>query len=551
MHNLEAVFGKWGTPAHSADPGAAAWEYLELNLGAGQPRPAVAVADIPLSDSRLSHEARLALSHEIGAAHVDAGRTARLRHSAGSSLTDLVHQRDGNLSRIPDAVLRPASHDEVLAILRVCREYGIAVVPFGGGTSVVGGVTAEAGVHDCVVAVALDRIADLLDIDRVSLTATVQPGMTGPTLERLLAARGLMWGHLPQSWERATIGGYVATRSAGQASTGYGRSNELVESVVLATPRGTVRLGRAPSSAAGPDLRELFIGSEGVLGIITSVTLRVRPQPNYSRYEGLMFPDYASGVAAFRALAQADLTGTVMRLSDRTETRSTLAMSGPQGRAGQALNKYLGLRGVADGCLGILAWEGFSPSATKARRRAAWVALRAHGAVPLGARVGASWRKHRFDGPYLRDVLLDAGYIAETLETAGDWSTLTQLHDAVRDALVTSLATAEHEPLVLSHVSHVYGPGASLYFTVVARAETDRAAQWAVGKNAACDAIMANGGTITHHHAIGTDHRPWMEQEVGEVGQDVLQAVKDLVDPTGILNPGKLLPASSMMELPV
>ena len=238
-----------------------------------------------------------------------------------------------------------------------------------------------------------------------------------------------------------------------------------------------------------------------------------------------------------------------MRLSDRSETRSTLAMSGPQGRAGMALNKYLGLRGVADGCLAILGWEGFSPSATKARRRAAWVALRAHGAVPLGARVGASWRKHRFEGPFLRDVLLDAGYIAETLETAGDWSTLLQLHDAVRDALVGSLATPKHEPLVLSHVSHVYGPGASLYFTVVARRRPTepRSGPSASARPATRSWPMA-GPSPTTTRSGPTIVRGWTRRW-GRSARTCCGPSRTWSDPTGILNPGKLLPADSMVEL--
>ncbi len=542
-YSLDTVFGTWGVAAHPVEISPAARALLAERLGQAESRPAVPIADVAPPPSRLSEQSRAALAAVVGDQHVATTPAARLRHSGGASLTDYVAARDGRIVAAPDAVVSPATHDEVLELLAVCVEHDIAVVPFGGGTSVVGGVAPETGGRPAVVSLALDRMADLIAVDEVSLTATVQPGMTGPILERLLEARGLMWGHLPQSWERATIGGYVATRSAGQASTGYGRSDESVEAVTVATPQGTIRLGRAPSTAAGPDLRQLFIGSEGVLGIVTEVKLRVRRQPHHRHYEGVIFPDFARGTAAFRALAQAGLTATVMRLSDASETEVTMAMSGPQGRTKAVLGRYLALRGVqGDGCLAILGWEGVSPKATRARREAAWVALKRFGAVGLGGGVGESWRRHRFEGPFLRDTLLDEGYIAETLETAAEWSRLPELHRAVGLALHAELSREGNGAVVFCHVSHVYGTGASLYFTAIAPAQPDRAEQWRPAKRAASEAIMAHGGTITHHHAVGIDHRPWLVEEVGDLGVRVLRAVKDAVDPAGIVNPGKLIP---------
>jgi alkyldihydroxyacetonephosphate synthase len=237
-----------------------------------------------------------------------------------------------------------------------------------------------------------------------------------------------------------------------------------------------------------------------------------------------------------------------MRLSDEAETASTMAMSGPQGAAKAILERYLRARGVVGGCIAILGWEGSSAKATQARREAAWRGLRRFGAVSLGSKPGQSWRKHRFEGPFLRDVLLDEGYVVETLETAGEWSALHGLHDAVAGAISGALTTDDSGVLVLSHVSHVYAAGASLYYTVIARAESDRVAQWDRAKTAACDAIMANGGTITHHHAVGVAHRPWMTAEVGELGGDVLRAIKGVVDPSGIMNPGKLVPEPAVID---
>lgn len=526
--------GHWGVPEHPVALRESARRFLRQRLGVPAPRPRLPLDQVRLPDSRLRGSELAALS---AVTRIETDRRARLGCAIGSSLLDYLAVREGRVPA-PDAVARPTSHEEVLSLLRACSDLGIAVVPFGGGTSVVGGVTPLDGGRSAVVSVSLDGMAQLLSVDGESMTATVQPGITGPVLERLLDTRGLMWGHLPQSWERATIGGYLATRSAGQASSGYGRSDELAEDVLVATPVGELRVGRAPSSAAGPDLRQLVLGSEGALGIITEATLRVRRQPRYRRYEALMFPDFASGAAAFRALAQADLNATVMRLSDDDETETTLALSGPAGPALAALRGYLRLRGIGGGALAIMGWEGVSPRATAARRSAAHVAMRAHGAVPLGSAAGEAWRRHRFDGPYLRDVLLDAGYIVETLETATHWSGLAALHRAVGDALRAALES----PIVFCHISHVYPTGASLYFTAVAAAQEDRAAQWRRAKQAASDAVIEHGGTITHHHAVGTDHLPWLGRELGEQGVALLRAAKRALDPAGILNPGKLVP---------
>jgi alkyldihydroxyacetonephosphate synthase len=539
---LSATFARWGEPPEPVVISPRARAFLDREVGPATPRPAVPVADIVLPEGRLPAAAAAALAAAVGPAHLRTDREARLTCAGGASYVDLLRKRAGDVSDAPDAVVEPASHDEVMAVLRVCAEHRVAVVPFGGGTSVVGGVRPLRDGCDAVVALWLHRMADLVHLDVVSGLATVGPGITGPVLERLLAARGFTLGHLPQSWERGSVGGYVATRSAGQSSSGYGRADEMVDAVRVATPSGDLRLGRAPSSAAGPKLTELFVGSEGVLGVLTEVTLRVRHLPGERRYEGLMFPSYAAGIAGFRALAQAELRPDVMRLSDRPETEVTLAMSGPTGRVGSALDAYLRARHVAEGALAILGWEGV-PGAVRARRAAAGPILRQYGAVSLGARVGRSWEHGRFSGPYLRDVLLDEGYLVETLETATHWDRLEALHDAVRSSLRGSLADDGPGPIVMSHVSHVYETGASLYLTVVARADrADPVGQWQEAKRAATQTIVDLGATVTHHHALGTDHAPWLPDEVGPLGVAVLRAVKDVVDPVGVLNPGKLLP---------
>ncbi len=537
--SYDTTVARWGSPDAPITISERGRLFLETEVGVPTPTPVVDRSDVKVPASQLSEAARSALADAVGVDALSEADDERLAHAGGFSYLDLVDRRDGD-SALPDAIVRPASSDDVAQLLAACVAHDVAVVPFGGGTSVVGGVRPERGPHSAVIAAAFDRMAELVDVDNVNMTATVGPGMTGPTLERLLGARGLTLGHFPQSWERASIGGYVATRSAGQASSGYGRSDDMVEALRVMTPQGEMVLGRAPGSAAGPDLRQLFIGSEGAFGIITEVTLRVRSQPQERRYEGVMFPSYELGLEAFREIAARRTQPDVMRLSDPQETSSTLAM-GTDGAVAAVLDGYLKLRRAANGALAIFGWEG-TRTQVGARRDETWRVIRAHKGVALGQRVGSSWEHARFSGPYLRDVLMDEGYLVETLETAIRWRDLPALRESVTNALKESLHDDGPGPFVMSHLSHVYETGGSLYITVVARRDAGNSReQWLAAKAAACDAIVASGATITHHHAVGRDHAPWLKDEIGQTGIDLLHVVKTQLDPDGILNPGVLI----------
>jgi alkyldihydroxyacetonephosphate synthase len=444
---------------------------------------------------------------------------ARVRDAPGPAYHHQHPQRDGAL-HAPDAVVEPTA-EQVGAVLAACASHGIAVVPFGGGTSVVGGVAPLRGPHSAVIALDLRRLDRLVALSETDRTATLEAGLRGPEAEALLNARGYTLGHFPQSYEHATIGGYAATRSAGQASTGYGRFDALVVGLTLVTPRGTLDLGRGAASAAGPDLRQLVLGSEGAFGVITSVTVKVRPLPVEKRYDAWLVRSWEDGIAQLRRLEQGGVVPDVARLSDPDETEVSLRLSAPRA-----------VRALARGrCLLVLGWEGTAASVA-ARRRAAKVK-----GLPLPG-AGAKWEHGRYDGPYLRDDLLDGGFLVETLETSTSWSGLTSTWSAVRTALQSALGDC----VVMCHVSHLYPHGASLYFTVLGARAADAPAQWQRAKDAACEALVATGATITHHHAVGTDHRPWMTEEIGPLGTEVLRAVKQVLDPAGVLNPGKTIP---------
>ena len=527
----------WGTADRRRPVGADALEMLRALVGEPEPSPPVDLADVQLPEPATLPEA---ISDAVGVENMLVGDEQRLRRATGMSYPDLIRLRSGRIERAPDAVVLPGDPDAVAAVLEICAREGVAVVPFGGGTSVVGGVDPVRGRFERLIALDLSRLRTV-EVDPRSLTARLGPGLTGPEAERALAEAGVTLGHFPQSFEHATIGGFAATRSAGQASSGYGRFDELVTAVRLAAPAGELRTIGTPHSAAGPALRELVIGSEGVLGVITEVAARVRPSPEQRRYETWIAADFGSGTEIVRELAQHGVLPDVIRLSDRDETRVSLALSGTEGLARRAFDSYLRLRGRADGCIVIAGWEGGREAVARRRALGARV-LRAGGAIPLGARPARGWYRGRFEGPYLRDELLDHGFMLETLETAHTWTRLDQLYEAVRGAIRTALEAQGTPGLVFCHLSHAYPDGASLYFTFLARrrpgAEVE---QWRGVKRAASEAIVATGGTITHHHAVGRDHAPYMRAEVGELGLEVLRAVKQRLDPAGIMNPGKLL----------
>ena len=492
-----------------------------------EPSPPVALEDVNLPDRALPSEARRALASVVGDGALREDRLARVSHALGKSYPDLVRIRAGDASSAPDAVIYPSSHEEVVAVLEVCSANRVAVTPFGGGSSVVGGVEPRRDGLAGAISVDLARMDALVETDPVSLTATLEPGCTGPRVEELLAGEGLTLGHFPQSWEYATLGGFVATRSAGRASTGYGRIDELVLGVRLATPAGTISLPPVPATAAGPGLRGMVVGSEGALGVITQATLAVKPVPAVKRNEGWAVASWQAGCEALRAMEQGGDAADVCRLSDEAETALNAAASGHD---------------APGPCLAVVGWEG-EPADVERRAERTRAHLERAGATPLGEEAGERAGRNYFAGPYLRDELLGMGVLVETLETATTWGRLQELYAGVGDALREALAARGTDALVMCHVSHLYRSGASLYFSFFTRQERGaELAQWRAAKAAACDAILAHGGTITHHHASGRDHAPWMTQEVGELGVEAIRAVKQQLDPAGIMNPGKLLP---------
>ncbi len=532
----------WGSPEkRSAMPEKVKTELgriLECEL---VPNEVVDFERIELPEPELPDGIWAKLEGIVGSDGLHSDRKCRILHSAGKSYPDLLIMRSGKIDHAPDAVAYPQSHDQVMRLLKICSDERIAVIPFGGGTSVVGGVEPIREELRAALTLDLSQMNGLGRVDKESLTAQLGPGMVGPEVEASLATCGLTLGHFPQSYEYSTLGGWVATRSAGQASTGYGKIEDLVVGAGCATPVGDIELKPFPASAAGPQLRDLVVGSEGVLGIITDTTMRVHRAPEKRLYEGWMFKSFPEGVTALRRLIQDEIAPDVVRLSDEAETQTMMLMAGDS-KLKKVADGYIRLRRFGGGCMAIFGFEG-EPGRVRARKKLAAKALHSAGALHLGGTPGKSWLRHRFEGPYLRDDLMDMSIFIDTLETATSWSNLLSLYQDVKDSITRALADRGNSSLVMCHISHLYPTGASLYFTFLSPQEREKELeQWLAVKRAASEAISDGGGTITHHHAVGSDHRPWITRELGDDGVAILRSVKELLDPVGVMNPGKLIP---------
>jgi alkyldihydroxyacetonephosphate synthase len=545
----------WGWTAHRDDLGARKeiWQWLsgELGMPALLATPARPLEDIKLPPSRLLPAQRERLAAIVGDEQARDSTLERAFHSLGRSYHDLLRMRSDAIPAAPDLVVYPRATPEVLDVLAFAADNDIAVVPFGGGTSVVGAVSAASNSHKALITLDLSGMSRLISSDARSLTAVAEAGIYGPALEHALHANGLTLGHFPQSFEFSTLGGWIAHRGAGQGSNGYGRAEDWLLGLKVATPKGMLETKAFPASSSGPDITELLVGSEGALGVVTEATFRVQTTPPALDYRGYLFRSFESGAEAIRRAVQEELPFTMLRLSDAEETRFYRAFGAvgkTPGFRDQLAEFYLNRRKFTDkACALIAGFEGDEVSVAAARDRFAGIATRA-GALALGEGQGKRWREGRFHGPYLRDPMMDRGIGVDTLETAASWSDIPGLYDAVEAALTNAIReTAPREGskgIVMCHISHSYPSGASLYFTYIfPRALDDEVGQWRKIKKAATDAIIANNGTLSHHHGVGEDHLDWMVAEKGALGIEVLRAVKSALDPKGILNPGKLIPS--------
>jgi alkyldihydroxyacetonephosphate synthase len=533
--------GAWGFEGERYEPSPAMLEWLAERLGPAEPLSRAEPGKIALPPPR-------PLPRLAAASSADA--LDRLRHARGQGLPDLLRLCAGRVAAAPDAIVRPADEGEASAVLAACAAEGVAVVPFGGGTSVTGGVNAP---RDGRPAIALDleRLAGLQGLDERSGLATFGAGTLGPALEAALADHRFTLGHFPQSFELSTLGGWIATRSSGQESLGYGAVADLVAGVTLVAPSGRLDLPAMPGTAAGPDLRALVLGSEGRLGVVTRATVRVRERRPPLRVTGTLVPSWEAGLDAARGIVRGAVGLALLRLSDEAETEVGVTLGLRAHRiAGAAARAWLALRRVPERACLVLAGAATDRAGLRALDEAAAI-LREQGGVGLGDRPGRRWIADRFRHPYLRDALLDRGIAVETVETAAPWSRLPALARDVRGSIEGALAAEGERGAVLCHVSHPYLDGASLYFTFFFRCprDLDRAVgRWAALKRAATRAIVEGGGTVSHHHGVGSWHAPWLAREIGPEGIRLVRAAASALDPAGVMNPEVLLDPVDHLE---
>ncbi len=523
----------WGDSATEYELTPNARAFLNERVG-----PSSAIVDIPLEDALAQvPESRLA-----GEQGLDTEARPRLLKAHGESFPDWLAKKCGRLGPFPDAVARPQSAAEVRALVERAQTAGWQLIPFAGGTSVAGHLSVPADAPP-VLSVDLGALNRLQHLDETDRLATFGAGTPGPEVERQLIAHGYRLGHFPQSWEYSTAGGWVVTRSSGQQSLAYGRIEHLFAGGRLAAPAGELVIPTLPASSAGPDLREFVLGSEGRFGILSEVQLRVVPRPEVERFEPVMFPDWDSAIEATRTLAQLRPGLSMLRLSNAIETETQLALAGHE-KAIAALQRYLRLRGIdQDGqCMLMIGVSGERRAVKRIWGEALTVCRQQRG-VHMGPWVGRAWEKNRFRGPYLRNSLWAAGYGADTIETAVDWSRVTPLMQAMEQAAHDAFAEDGEKVHAFTHLSHVYPQGSSIYSTFVFRATRDQDlmhARWARFKARVSEQIVKFGGTISHQHGVGVDHKAYLAAEKSELGLSMLRAVAREMDPAGIMNPGKL-----------
>ena len=505
--------------------------YLTKTLGSLDPVPDTAKETVlaAVTESRLP-------AHPL----VDASAETRLAHARGQSMRDWVDLRHGRVTTFPDGVAFPETDEDVRGLLKYARNAGARVIPYGGGTSVVGHITPSKS-DAPVLTLSLEKMMRLLDLDETSRLATFQAGVAGPQLEEQLKARGYTLGHFPQSFEYSTLGGWIVTRSSGQQSYRYGKIEALFAGGSMETPRGRLEMKPVPATAAGMDVREMVLGSEGRLGVVTQAQVRVRRVPEAESFFGVFFPSWEQGSDAVREIVQNEMPVSMLRLSNPLETETTLILSGKSwvGLADR------GLRAIGYGDTRCLLMFGVTGSQKMFRwtKRNVAALCRKFGGLFVGTVVGHTWEKNRFLAPYLRNTLWERGVAIDTLETALPWSQVLKASVAIPKSIVDAAAKHNERVLAFSHLSHVYRDGASVYTTYLFRRTADPdelLARWQTMKHDASLTIQRFGGTITHQHGVGTDHTPYLPAEKGTLGMDAIRAVCKSFDPEGMMNPGKL-----------
>lgn len=524
----------WGDESQSAELPDTSSEFLESLVGRGNPLP-----DATLEATTRGLPTPRLERHAL--AHTDA--ETRVRHACGQSLPDWLAMRSGKFRSVPDAVAFPETSEQVQELLQWARKSEAIVVPYGGGTSVVGHLTPEASDRPYLT-IAMTRMNRLLDLDTDSLVATIGAGASGPEVEAMLRAKGLTLGHFPQSWELSTLGGWIVTRSSGQQSLKFGRIENMFAGGRMETPIGRFDVPTFPASSAGPDMRELLMGSEGRMGILTEAKVRVASLPEADRFLAMFAPSWEQGIEAVQRIVRAAIPVSMLRLSNAKETAMSLQLAASAKQV-RRLESALSMRGIGgEKCMLTLGLTGTKVQVASSRALLKPI-LRACGVRGVRAKqLGKSWEKGRFRGPYFREPMWRIGYAVDTFETALDWSRLRNYVRDIEQVIEGALLDKGVRAFAYTHLSHVYSQGSSAYTTYFfpcADTYEETLEHWRVFKRSASETIVAHGGTISHQHGVGKDHAPYLHHEKGELGMSAIRNLMAHFDPDGRMNPGTLL----------
>jgi len=509
----------------------------------------VDLESIDLPATRLSAGLRAELVTAVGEAGVRDDRLDRVVHAYGKSMRDLIRVRRGDVGRPPDVVVYPRNESDVSKVVRAALDADAVLIPFGGGTNIAGSLEPERNEGRAVVSVDMSRLDRVLEIDDSSQLARIQAGALGPSLEEQLRVKGWTIGHFPDSFNHSTLGGWVATRSSGMQSDKYGDIADMTKAVCVVTPSGTLVTRAVPSTSTGPSVREMILGSEGRLGIITEATVQVHRIPKERVILAYLFPTFSAGLAAMRDISESDASPSVTRVSDSFETQFSFATKKKSSRLDQltsdALKTYLRKRkgfDLAQMSLSFIGYEG-SPSHVAYQRKIVSKIVNQHGGVSVGKGPGKLYDQKKFDTPYIRDFLLDRGGLADVSETATSWRQLEPLYDAARDAALKAFGDIGVQGWVMCHMSHSYHSGACLYFTFAFKPTDDNTAlaEYDAVKSAVQQSFVDNGGTLSHHHGVGKEHSHWMTEDVSKAGVTMVRALFNGVDPGDNFNPGKIV----------
>lgn len=525
---------------------------LDLETLTPAPEPRLDAYEVPAS--RLGEEARTHLVGIVGAENLRTDDELRVVHSFGRSVTDLFRARTGDFARIVDGVVYPGSEDEVRRILELVLAEDLVLIPYGGGSCISGSVTPDVDETRPILTMNLGRMRRVLEIDDTAGLARVDAGAYGPDLEEQLNAQGWTLGHFPDSFAYSTLGGWAATRSSGMQSDKYGDIADIVRGLRMVHPRGVLAVTPLPGQSDGPSLREMVIGSEGRLGVITEVTVQIHRVAPVREVIAYMYPDWDHGIRGMHAIARSsEVAPTFTRLSDGPETAFSLAMvkeptstkSKVAAKVQDGLFAFLRSRGWDtdnDMCISYVCFEGTKESVARQESIVKGIVKR-NGGITLGAGPGAIYDQKKFDTPYLRDFLLGYGVFGDVSDTAAPWSRLSEMHTSAVDAAYGALAEQDLPGFLFCHMSHSYHSGACLYFTFAFPYSDDAhaLAEYQKVKSAIQQAFIDHGGTLSHHHAVGTEHQPWIEQDVTPVGVSILKDLFTGTDPGGNLNPGKIV----------